>query len=270
MDEHHNLPDANRLSVLAATILLAYAFSPFIKIPERDFAVQLPGFLFLLRFDFATLVSLFAAALAATGADWLLRGHPGLGDQRTLQHWLIPAVTAWAIGVPLNTLELGGQWWVVFAFGGALLVMVFAAEYIVVDANDARQAPATAALTAVSFALYLTLAITIRAAGMRLYLAIPALAITIGLVALRTLYLQLEGRWCYAWAAGIALAVGQLAMGLHYLPVSPLRFGLLLAGAAYALTSLGGAIEEGRPWRTLWVEPTVMLAVLWGIAFLLG
>jgi hypothetical protein len=266
MDRRQNLPDINRLSVLAASILLAYAFTPFIHVPERSLVLQLPGFLFELRVNFSTLVSLLVAALAASGTSWLLHGHPQLGKQHTYQHWLLPALTAWVIGVPLETLAVGLEWWAVFAFGGLLLALVFVAEYIVVDISDARQAPATVGLTAVSFALYLTLAITVRAAGMRLYLVLPALVPTIALVTMRTLYLRLGGRWSLRWSIGIALVVGQVAIGLHYWPISPLAFGMAVLGPAYALTSLAGAIEEGRDWHTLWVEPGIMLVLFWALA----
>jgi hypothetical protein len=81
-----------------------------------------------------------------------------------------------------------------------LLILVFVAEYIVFDLSDARHVPAIVGLTAVSFALYLILIIAVRAAGLRLYLLLPALVIPIGLVSLRTLYLRLGGRWCLGWA----------------------------------------------------------------------
>jgi hypothetical protein len=270
VDEHQNLPDVNRLSVLAASILLVYALTPFLDFPDRSLSVQLPGFFFLLPLNVYTLVAILVAVLAAAGASWLLNDHPRLGDQRTYQHWLLPALTAWAIGVPLQSLEVGLQWWAVFAFGGVLLVLVFVAEYIVVDIGDARQAPATVGLTAVSFALFLTLTIAMRASGVRLYLLLPALVPAIGMVSLRSLYLRLGGRWCWYWAVGIAVAVGQMALGLHYWPLLPLSFGLAITGPAYALTSLAGAIEEGRGWNTLWIEPALMLALCWGLAALLG
>ena len=270
VDEHQNLPDVNRLSVLAASILLVYALTPFLQIPDLSLSLQLPGFYFLLPLNVYTLVSSLVAILAAAGTSWLLIDHPRLEGQRTYQHWLLPALTAWAIGVPLQSLEVGLQWWAVFAFGGVLLVLVFLAEYIVVDIGDERQAPAAVGLAAVSFALFLTLSIALRASGLRLYLLLPALVPTVGLVAVRTLYLRLSGRWCWYWAVGIALAVGQLAMGLHYWPASPLGFGLAITGPAYALTSLAGAIEEERSRKTLWIEPAVFLALTWGLAVLIG
>jgi hypothetical protein len=88
------------------------------------------------------------------------------------------------------------------------------------------------------------------------------------LVAYRSLFLRLNGRRCLTWSLGIALVIAQIGMGLHYWPVSPLAYGLILIGPAYALTSLAGSIEENRSWRTLWIEPGVMLTVLWGLALI--
>ena len=270
MEERQHLPDVNRLSILVSTILLAYALTPFVRLPERELTLRIFGAVFDFQVDFNTSISILVAALAATGTEWLVRGHPYLGEQNTVQHWLLPALTAWVIGVPLNTLAVDLQWWAVFALGGVLLVLVFLAEYIVVDLSDDFYAPASVGLTAVSFALYLFLAISVRAGGQRLYIQFPALVLAVGLVSLRSLYLRLGGRWCVVWAVGIAIVVGQFAIGFHYWPLSPLEFGLLVLGPAYALTSLAGALEEGRPLPTIWIEPVIMLAAMWGLAGLVG
>jgi hypothetical protein len=268
-EEHQNLPNMDRLSVMAASILLAYAMLPFIQFPDRRLSLSLLGILFVFQVNFSTLVAMLSAGLAATGTDWLLRDHPRIGRQRTFSHWMLPALTALVIGVPLNSLGVGVRWWAVFAFGGLLLVLVLVAEYIAVDPYDIRHGPAAVGLIAVSYALFLILTITLVGAGSRLYLLLPALVLAIFLGTLRHLYLRLGGRWCYGWAAVIALVIGQVVTALHYWPVSPLRYGLLILGLAYALASLAGSIEENRPWRSLWVEPLVMLAVLWGLAIFL-
>jgi hypothetical protein len=266
MEEHQHLPDTNRLSILTATILLAYALTPFIKFPEAQFTLTLPGVVFPFSLTFGTVVAVLVAMLAAFGTDWLLRGHPHLGKRKTFLHSLLPAMTAWVIGVPISTIAMGFEWWVVFALGGILLALVFLAEYIAVDFSDVRYALAAIGLNAVSYALFLILAIAIRQPDFRLYLLLPALFFPMALVTYRSLFLRLNGRRCLTWSLGIALVICQIGMGLHYWPVSPLAYGLILIGPAYALTSLAGSIEESRSWRTLWIEPAVMLAALWGLA----
>jgi hypothetical protein len=263
------MPDINRLSVLMSAILLAYALTPFMREATQTTEVRLPGI--------AAVVSLLAAGMAAVGMEWLLSDHPhrqavasAVASKRgSWRHGLIPALTAWGIGIPLNVPQVGPEWWIVFALGGLLLGIVFVAEYISVDFNDPRYALAMVTLIGVSFALFLVLAIALRTLGARLYLLAPALGLAAGLVALRTLYLRQNGRWCLAWAAGIAWVVVQAGVGLHYLDVAPLSFGLMLLGPAYALTSLASAVEDRRPWRVLWIEPMVMLAAFWLLAVVL-
>ena len=268
-DNRPNLPDANQLSVLVAVILLAYALTPFIKVPDQGFKLPLPGVMFEFDFNFPTLVSYLVAALAAFGTDWLLRGRLDVKHTPSFQHWILPALTAWLIGFPLRTLEIGAQWWAVFSLGGLLLIIVFIAEYIVVDFSDRYYAPASAALVAVSYAVFLFLSITMRASGLRLYVILPALAFSIALVSLRTLYLRLEGQWHFTWALLIGIVIGQFAIGFHYLPLNPLSYGLLLLGPAYALISLATEIAEKQQLTWSWIEPVVMLVVFWILGFII-
>lgn len=260
-------PDTNHLSVVTATILIAYALTPFVNLPERSLNFQLPGFFFVLRINFVTLVSILAAGLAMAGSIWLIEGHPDRPKKNSFIHGLLPGLTAWMIGVPLSTLSVDLQWWVVFAFGGVLLTLVFAAEYIVVDIKDARLGPATVGLTAISFAMFMVLAVAVRASSLRLYLLLPPLIATLGLVSWRTLYLRLGGKRMLHWGVAISVLVGQLAIGIHYWPLSPLRYGLILLASATALTSFAGGIEEKQSLRIIWIEPAVLLVFFLGFAF---
>lgn len=270
MDAHKHLPSTDRLSIVTATVLLAYALSPYIQTPREALNIQLPGFLLQLPLNLNTLISFITAALAAAGTDWLISSHPHIEGQRATPHLFIPALTAMVIGVPLSSLQMGLYWWVVFALGGLLLVLVIVAEYITVDINDNRHALASVALISVSFALYLILVIATHGAGLRLYLILAAIMPTIGLVVLRSLNLRLNGKWSIPWALGIAIVIGQLGLGLFYLPLKPLSYGLLLTGSAYALTSVAGSLEEKKPWRGLWLEPVVMLSATLVLAMLFG
>lgn len=266
MERTNYLPNADRLSILSASILLAYAASRFVEIPPRELGMQLPGFYLEIQINFHTVVALLVAGLTAAGADLLLRDHPALGDKNTLEHWLLPALTAWTLGIPLHQLPVGPQWLISFAIGGVLLMLVLVAEYIAVDANDDRYPLASAGLTAVSYALFLVLAITLRSADLRLYLILPALAIASGLASLRTLNLRLQGRWLYLPTLAITLIVVGIISALHYWPLSPVTYGLLILGPAYSLTSLVGSFSEGQPLRRAIIEPGVVLIAVWSAA----
>jgi hypothetical protein len=253
--------------MLAATIMLAYTLARYVDLPERELAIQLPGLYLSVLINEQTVVALVMASLMATGADWLVRGHPAYERQRTLEHWLLPALTAWAIGLPLFQLPNNPLWWIGFILGGLLLILVLIAEYIVVDPDDLRYPLAAAGLTAVSFTLYLVLAAALRFAELRLVMLLPPLALAGGLVGLRALHLRLHGRWAFLPAGLVALVTAQLAAGLHYWPLSPVSFGLALLGPAYALTTLLGNLAEGEPVRQAVVEPITVLFLVWGAAF---
>jgi hypothetical protein len=261
-----HLPVSDRLSVLAATILLAYAASRFVDLPARSYAVQFPGLYLAIDINVRTIIGLLVAGLTASGADWLIRDHPARKGKSTLEHWLVPALTAGVIGVPLYGLPLGLAWLVGFIVGGALLMLVLLAEYIVVDPEDERYSLAAAGLTAVSFALYLMLAIALRSTGLRLFYLMPIMTLAGGLVALRTLHLRIRNQWAFMQSGALALIIAQITTSLHYLPLSPITYGLALIGPAYALTNLIGSLTEGATFRQSITEPLLVLIIVWGTA----
>jgi hypothetical protein len=265
-----HLPDIERLSVLAATILLAYALARFVNLPLERLAIQLPGFLLTFEIKLDSLITLLVALLTAAGANWLLSDHPARARQNMAQHLLLPALTAWVIGVPLFQLPIGLLWWVGYALGGTILIMVLVAEYIVLDAKDIRQPLAAAGLTVISFALFLILSVSLRFTGLRLFLLVPALTLAAGLVSMRTLNLRLHGRWAFYQAGIVAVIIGQLVAAFHYWPLSPVAYGLVLLAPAYGLTNLMGSLIEEMPWRQAIVEPVIIIAILGIAAFWIG
>jgi hypothetical protein len=256
--------------MLTAAVLLAFALTHLIPTPEFTLELQLPGFYFSYPVSLRTLMVVMAAGLTATGMDWLLRSHPSLGKTPTVEYWVLPTLATFIIGIPLTILPPGNIWWIGFAIGGVLLTLVFLAEYIVVEPSAPQYAIATTGLTALSFAVYLILTTALRFSGVRLFLLAPALFIAAGLVSLRILHLRINQKWEFNWALGIALVCTQVGAGLHYWPVSPVQFGLALLGPLYALSNLTGSLLEGIPLRRATVEPSIALALCWGIAFLFG
>ncbi len=260
------LPNIDHLSLLSAFILLAYTLARFVSFPSRELALQLPGVYLEIQVNIHTIMALLVAVLTASGADWLIRQHPALGHKPTIEHWLLPALTAWVVGIPLFQIAGALQWAIGFVIGGALLMLVLVAEYITVDPEDARQPLAAAGLTAVSYALFLILAIGLRFAGLRLFLMLPAIALAGWLVSLRTLHLRLHGRWTFLQAGIVGLMIGQFVAAFHYLPLTPISFGLLLVAPGYAVTSLIAGLEEGAPLGQALIEPLVVFVLFTAIA----
>lgn len=269
MNERKYLPDSDQIGVLTSTILLAFALSHLIESPNFNLEVQLPGFYLLLPLNFSTAMSLLTATLTATGMDWLLRSHPSLNNRPTFQWWFLPTLTTFVISILLSVLPAGTAWWIGFAVAGVLIFFVFLAEYIVVDADAPYYASALAGLTAVSYTLFFILAVALRYSGVRLYVLLPVLFLAAGLASLRMLHLRFSGRWEYAWSAGIAFVCVQIASGLHYWPLSPIQFGLMLVGPLYGLTNLATNLGEDQPARRAALEPAIAAALCWCMAIFL-
>jgi hypothetical protein len=266
-----HLPDTERMSVLAATILLAYALTRFVNLPGWTLSARPLGILVTIHINVITMIPILVAGLMAAGTSWLLSDHPALQSQTQrgpgIEHWLLPAVVTWVIGIPLAQAPVGPQWALGLAVGGILLALILTAEYIAIDAEDLRQPLAEAGLTAVSFAAYLMLAIALRAASTRLYLILPALALTAGVISLRTWHLRLGGEWPLIEAGLVIVIVGQVAAALHYWPLPPLSYGLAVLGPAYAMTNLVSNMAQGATFRQALAGPLAVLAISWGAAW---
>jgi hypothetical protein len=268
MNEQRYLPDADRVGMLTSTVLLAFALTHLIQAPESNLPIQLPGFFFLLPLNLPAAMSILTAGLTAAGMDWMLRGHPSLGGRPTYQWWLLPMLTSFVIGALLSVLPPGAIWVAGFLIAGTFLFFVFVAEYIVVDPGAPYYAISMAGLTAISYTLFFILSVALRYGTVRLYILIPALFLAAALASLRILHLR-GGRWEYAWSMGIAFVCAQIASGLHYWPLSPIQFALMLIGLLYSLTSLAVNLGEDQSARRAVLEPALILSLCLGLAVII-
>lgn len=269
MQTKANLPDLERLSIVTAIIMLAFALTQLISFPDQNFSVSVFGIFIEFVVGFSTFVIAFSVLLAAAGMDWLIQSHPQKQRFDTrwafIRHWIVPVLTALVIGVALNTFKDSLLWWVVYILGSLLLFAVFIAEFSVVVVEDYANPLAMIGLTALSFVLYLLLAIAVFSADIRLFLRLPLLGVGAMMVISRTLYLRL-GKWHTLWAVVISLIISEIVVGFHYLPLNSIKLGLLLVGIAYALTSIVTAIKESRKSWAFWGEPAVMILLVFLIS----
>lgn len=257
------LPSADRLGVLIASVLLAFALTRLIQSPRFTLTIALPGFYFAYPVTLGTAMSILTAALSATGMNWLTRDHPASEQKSNIEHIMLPTLTTFVIGAPLALLPNGASWWAGFSFAAILLVIVFLAEYITVDPSAPSYGLARAGLTALAYALFLILASSLRYSGARMFLLVPAIFIVAALISLRILHLDGTDRWDFPWAIGIGLVCAQVGAGLHYWPLTPIQFGLALTGPLYALTMLSTSIAEEIPLRRAAVGPAVIIGLAW-------
>jgi hypothetical protein len=259
-----------RLSIVIATILLAYTLAKFVNVPSRIISIDFIGILIPITINFSTIITLSVAGMTASGTDWLLRDHPRLEEKSTLPHLLLPALTAWILSIILSNLPNDPLWWVVFTIGGGFLLLVIFAEFVVLDEEDIRRPVAIAMLSALSYAMFLALIVSLRSSNLRLVMTLPGVAISSGALSLRLVIFQNPGQLKFSEAIASLIIVTQLTAPLHYLPVSPLSFGLLLLGALYATNNfITNTSQEILSRRSL-IEPVSVLVILWGLAIWLN
>lgn len=268
-ENRSTLPSADRIGVLIASVLLAFALTRLVQSPSFTITLSLPGFYFALPLTLATFMTILAAALAAAGMDWLTRSHPALGGKPNIEHLMLPTITTFVIGAPLSLLSNDTAWWAGFAFGAVLLLIVFLAEYITINPSASSYALARAGLTALAYALFLILATSLRFSGARMVVLIPATFLVAALISLRILHLDGADRWDFPWAIGIGIICAQISGGLHYWPLTPIQFGLALTGPLYALTMLSVNLAENIPLRRAVVGPAIVVGLAWATAIFL-
>jgi hypothetical protein len=183
-----------------------------------------------------------------------------------VRHWLLPGMTAWILSLTLANLLFDLYWWIAFTVAGLLILAILIAEYSSSFIENRFHQTAILALNALTYALFLILAITVRGAGLRLYLAFPAIAVGSYLASTRLQLLPDDSEWRPLQTAAITFIVAQIAATLHYLPISALGYGLILLGLFLALNSYMAALNQGQEPKQAAREPVVALAVFWILA----
>lgn len=263
-------PRTDRLSMVTASVIMGYSLLPFVKIPPRPVSFSVFGFLIGFNLNFATLISLITAAVAAAGMDWMLRDREDLQFRQVLPHLILPALTAGAIGIPLGVIAVSLDWWVILGLGSLLVLLVFVGEYVSVDDDHPYFPIAMMVLTALSFGLFLIAAIAVRAVNMRLFLTASILPLVYAFFGVRVLQLRMGGVWPLKWTLVIGLVIAQVTVGLYYWPLSPVRFGLLLLAPAYALVGIAASLENSSDFSDMDFEPLIVMGVLILLAIFVG
>lgn len=265
-----SLPEINRLSIVSAAIMLAFALTQLVSFPVQSLSFEVLGILIEFRIDFRSIIAILTAILAAAGMDWLILSHPerdsDIDRWVLVRHWIIPVFTTIVISVALNTFAGSAYGWVTFILGSLLLIAVFIGEYNMVKSDENEYLLARIGLTGLAFALFLLLSIALFSRNMRLYVRLPILAIGSMMTISRSLLLR-TGKWYAYWALVNSLIVAEIGVGLHYLPLSPIQNGLILVGFAYALTTFVTGIKESRKGTAFWAEPVIMIVLVAVMSF---
>ncbi len=270
MDRELPQPDRDRLSVLTALVLVAYILTRVVVLPALAADVRILGLLIRVQINTLSVMLALAGALAAAGADWLIRAHPWhKPSQSTRQHWIVPGLAALGAGAILARIPEGPAWWIGLGLAVVLLLTVLVTEFVLVNSDDPRYDGAAIGVTALAYLLLAGCLFAIRASGLRATFAIPLIFIAATAVAWRLLLLDGPRPTTFSYALVIGLAAAQIAWGLHYWPIAPLRSALVLGLAVYIGTGLVQAHQRGGidlPARFEFAAVTIL--ALLGIAVL--
>jgi hypothetical protein len=267
-----HLPSLDRLSVLTAVILLAYALARALDLPTRAVGTTLFGSAVGFELNGPVLMLLLVAALISAGSDTLIRSHPRLAgwtSYPTVVHWIVPGTTALALGNVLNRTPDGPLWWLGLGLSAVALIAVLVAEYTVVDRDDTAWDAAALALTALTYALALVLFALLHSLSARALISASAAGLIAAALAMRLFALKAAPLGRAALYAGVVgLITAEAVWAINYWRV-PASSAALLALIPFYL-SVGVAQQHlaGRLSRRIWIEYAVVGGLGLAIALL--
>ena len=265
MTPTRHLPHPDRLSVLTAVIVLAYALTRVLALPSRAIHTTLFGSELGFDLNGQVLMLVLVAALISAGSDTLVRSHPRLAAQPgrgTAIHWILPGASALVLGAVLNRLPDGLLWWLGLAASAMVLLLVLIAEYVTVDPDDPGWDLAALGLTALAYALALVLFALLRSASARAIISATIAGLVAGGLALRLFALKAVpiGRSVlYAFIVGVIAAEAIWALG--YWRITASSAGLLAMVPFYLAVGLAQQHLAGQLSRRIWIEYAVVGAL---------
>jgi hypothetical protein len=151
--------------------------------------------------------------------------------------------------------------WIGLGLGAGLLLAVFVAEYVAVEPTDPRHGLAAFGLRNLAYLLILAIVFVLHATSFRVIFAFPLIFLASAAVSWRLQSLDHPeiGPWPYPAVVGWVTA--QVALGLHYWPISPLRDGLLLMLTLYVSNTLVGSLLGRKALRDKLPELTAVTVV---------
>ncbi|MGH2582182.1 MAG: DUF5656 family protein, partial [Anaerolineales bacterium] len=191
-------------------------------------------------------------------------------ERNRYSHLLLPAMTAWVLSLPLANLPISPGWWLSFGVSALLIFGIIVAEFNSVALENRFYSLAVLSLTALTYALFLILAISIRGLGLRLYLALPAISIGVFLTSARIHFLRSSLPWRPMQSFAVAFITAEVAAALHYLPISALGYGLALLGLIYAIHQYLASLNLGMDSRSAAREPLFILSAFTILAIIIS
>ncbi len=263
-------PNRDRVGALTALILISYALIRIVTFPSLETELALFGLVVPVSIDVRVVMLSLSAALAATGALWVLHSHP-LALIRNLEYpiGLLPGLAALGLGAALNQLPVGSAWFIGLVFSGSLFVGVLYAEFLVFDERDPRAPVAIAGLRTLGVLVVVGVAFSALAGGIRAVFIVPAIFAASMIVCWRALNLETANRAILPYSIACGLIASQIAWGLHYWPTRPMQVALVVGLTTYvSIGLLAALLQKSLTSRLVYEFAGVSLLVLAAVLFI--
>jgi len=253
----------NRFSILLA--FLALGFSIIYLIPVELTPEKFPILLFTFRINFFSLIPLILALLTAVGAVWVFVTHSRWKREtanivKLFPHITLPFIASLILGIVLSQSARSLIWWIVFFLGYLILFLLLRAEYVLLDQKDVGLIQFNLIVISFSYGMFLIFTTALKNSNMRMFLQMLLIFAAAFFVTFRKLTIWQREDYKMLQTFIISLLISELSVGLHYLFINPLQYGLILTGVLYSLTSWINLYEKNKKWH-LYKEPLIMLVV---------
>lgn len=260
---HENKLYLNRFSILLAFLALGFCLLYLVPIESTTNQINLFGITF--NISFFSFIPLILALLAAVGAIWVFVTHPSLEDKdksflELLPHLMLPFIATLILAIVLRQSARSQIWWVVLLAGYLILVILLRAEFVLIEEEGVNQLFYALVVISFSYGMFLIFMIALKNSNVRMFMQLILVFISSFFVTYRTFTIRQRTDLKISHTLLIAWLITQLAVGLHYLFINPIQYGLLLTGSLYAVTTWIHLFEPNKKWHH-YKEPFVMLVV---------
>lgn len=253
----------NRFSIVLAFLALGFAMVYLLPIEVEASVLIILGIRFNLSYYNA--IPVLLALLAVVGGVWIFLTHPiwdyeKLSFLRILPHLMLPFISTLILAIVLRQSARSQIWWVVFLTGYFIVALLFRAEYVLIEDSGITSLGYSILVISFSFGLFLLLTIALKNSNIRMIAQFLLFFISSSFVSFRLLSLHKNIGDNLLMALLVSWIVTQLAVGLHYIFVPPIQYGLLLTGLLYSLSSWQSQYKPEKKWHQ-YPEPILMSLV---------
>jgi hypothetical protein len=259
-NEHHVSLYLNRFSIVLAFLALGFAMIYLLPTEVTAGKLDILG----IRFDLSyySFIPLLLALLAVVGAVWIFTTHPIWQSEklvflRLLPHLMLPFISTMILAIVLSQSARSPIWWAVFLTGYAIVALLFRAEYVLIEDTGFDSLGYSILVISFSFGLFLLLTIALKNSNVRMIAQFLLLLLSSQFVSFRLLSLHKGATDKLMMALLASWIVTQLAVGLHYIFIPPIQYGILLTGLLYSLSSWLSQYRSEKKWHQ-YPEPILM------------